>query len=76
MQDTKGEINNSLKIMPKEIKTELLTWTRHNYPTLFYRHGARIKIFIEGIEEKKITKAKGLLQQYLIQLNNEERISN
>ena len=70
MQDTKGETNNSLKIMSKEIKTELLNWSRHNYPTLFYRHGAKIKTFIEGLDEKRITKAKGLLQQYLIQLNN------
>jgi len=58
----------------KKIETELLTWTRHTFPTLYYRYGSQIKIFIEGMEEKRIRKAKLQLQEYLVNIHNKQSI--
>ncbi len=56
--------------MTKEQSSDLETWVQHNYQTLYYRKGYKIKEFIKSNSDLKATDAKRELSKYLIQLNN------
>jgi hypothetical protein len=62
--------------MPKEIKAELLTWTRYAFPTLYYRHGSQIKTFIDSMEDIRMRSAKLELQKYLLNIHNKQCANN
>ncbi len=55
--------------MPKELKTELLTWAQRNYSTYFYRHGSKIKKLIDEMpHDMKLKQAKAEIERELIKL--------
>jgi len=56
--------------MTKEQSSDLLTWVQHNYQTLYYRKGYKIKELIKSMSDMKVKDAKIELQKKLIQLNN------